>query len=117
MKDLKHSKLTFEDGKQTKEEVLVESKPIMDSVADNLVIDSEQAIKKAKESKGIKIIEVWEEVENPKRKKSDENEFDVQTATKPKLIAYAEENEIDLGDAKKVDEIRAAIIEAEKPKE
>jgi len=46
-----------------------------------------------------------------------EDEFDVKAAKKDDLIAYALKKEIDLGENTKVDDIRKAIQEAEKPQE
>ena len=68
MKHLQKFKVVLENGKEKSKDKVDASRNIIDSVADNLLIDSEQAIEEAKKSNGVKIIEVWEETKNPKIK-------------------------------------------------
>lgn len=68
MKKLQKFKVVLENGKQKSKDKEGVSKNIVDSVADNLVIDSGQLLKSAKDSKGVKVIELWEELKTTKPK-------------------------------------------------
>lgn len=71
MKHLQEFKVTYQGGKELKKDEQGASRSVLESVADNLVIDSEQAVKqvKAEKSPKVKSFMVWEEVDNPKAKK------------------------------------------------
>lgn len=68
MKHLQKFKVVLENGKEKSKDKVDASKKIVDSVADNLLIDSEHSLKELSSSKGVKIIEVWEEVKEVKTK-------------------------------------------------
>ncbi|HPJ65959.1 MAG TPA: hypothetical protein PK243_10590 [Flexilinea sp.] len=106
-------------------------KNVLDSTATNLVNKTKVELARAKAKKVTIDIDGWEEVENKadnsntaeakagKGKKPADNktqgsgdgdEFDPKTANKEPLIAYAKENNIDLGEASKVDEIRPIVV-------
>lgn len=48
---------------------------------------------------------------------SDGGDFDAKKAKKPELVEYAKINEIELGEATKIDDIRAKVLEFIKSKE
>lgn len=88
MKVLNKSKVIITDGKVAKEEILREGVKVVDSVADTLVIDSENELKRKKNITGIaqvtpqgdkivktETIEVWTEQSKKKApaKKKTEN--------------------------------------------
>lgn len=70
MKHLQKFKATYQNGKEVKKDEQGASRSVLESVADDLIIDSEHAIKKVKADKtGVQSLMVWEEVPNPKSKK------------------------------------------------
>lgn len=101
MKILKKIKVLVEKGAEKKREEITE-RPVVDSVADDLLIQSKEDLAGIKEMKGVRTLFIWEEVE----------QFDVNKAKGDDLKAYAKENNIDLGENTKVDDIRACIKEA-----
>lgn len=118
MKILNKVEVTLKNGKEEKRTPIREGVKVVDSVADNLVIDGEQEIKRQKNLTGIetitpqgdkvnksKVLEVWEEAEKA---------FDIDKANKDALIEYAQANEIDLGEAKTKAEIIVKIKETKK---
>lgn len=105
MKVLQKTKIVVSAGKEL-ERTAGKGRKVIDSVAEGLILDGEAAIKGIKNIKGIETLTVWIEVEQ-------EDAFDVKTANKAALLAYAEENEIDLGEAKTNDQIRAVIVASE----
>lgn len=68
MKHLQKFKVILENGKEKSKDKVDASKKIVDSVADNLIIDSEHLLKELSSSKGVKVIDVWEEVKEVKTK-------------------------------------------------
>lgn len=68
MKKLQKIKYVYSAGKLDKREETEEVRPVIENVADDLIIDGEQEIKRVKDQKaGIQIFYVWEEVKAPKK--------------------------------------------------
>lgn len=104
MKTIQKYKLKINKGKQEQKTEVGSPRPVVDSVAEELIRKGllESSKEELEKIKGVKVIEIWEEVEEG-------NVFDLKTAKKDELLKFAEENEVDLGEASKVDEIREAI--------
>ena len=62
MKTLHNNKVLIEKGKKTKKETLA-TKKVIDSVAEELVIDSTLELKEAIEKKASKTLIVWQETD------------------------------------------------------
>lgn len=68
MQQIQKFKVVVNNGKVAKEEALTEPRNVVDSVADNLVIDGENTLKMAAEAKKTMTLTLWKEVvkETPK---------------------------------------------------
>ena len=67
MRKLQLSKIVFEGGKQKSKDKVGKEKKVIDSAAEHLSLEGKSAIATAKNSKGIQIITVWEDLGEIKR--------------------------------------------------
>lgn len=74
MKPLQKVKVTVENGKVTKEENIGKQRAVADSIAEDLLIQSEELLNKDNLSKlkGVKILTVWKEGKSLKQTKKTE---------------------------------------------
>ncbi|TDQ27635.1 hypothetical protein [Tenacibaculum caenipelagi] len=106
MKTIQKIKITVRNGKEEKRETIGNPRPVVDNVAEELISKGEKATseEELKKIKGLRILDIWEESEK-------EEEFNVDNANGDKLKKYAKENNIDLGEATKVADIREVVKE------
>lgn len=73
MRKLQQSKIVFENGKQKSKEKVGEEKKVIDSSAEHLTLEGKSTIANAKNSKGVAIVTVWEDlgaIEKSKKKET-----------------------------------------------
>lgn len=96
MKLLQKIRVTTNNGKKTKEELIGKPRPVVDNVAEVLLDRSEKntSEKELKKIIGIKTIDTWQEVKTIQKV----NAIDLEKIKKSELLKYIEDNNIQLTD-------------------